>query len=271
MSHVAIFGQYWTGTSFVHRLDPRVKMLLSLALMAVIFCAQSWVGLGLCACFIGGFFLLAQIPFAQAFRSIAPLMFLVVFTALLNAFFVQSGEVYFELWVFSISEGGLVRAAFVGIRLTLLLLCASLLTLTTATLDITEAFERLLTPFARLGLPAHELGMMMGIALRFLPQFVSELRIVYRAQISRGANISLNPFAKGGNSLLSLMVPLFTSAFRHAETLSSAMDARCYHGGKGRSRLHGLKLSARDAAAVAAVVLMLACILVSNGYFPAAI
>lgn len=271
MSRTALFGQYWTGTSLVHRMDPRVKMLLSLALMVVVFCAKSWAGLALCAVFIGGFFIAAEIPLPQAARSIAPLMILVLFTALLNAFFVQSGEVYFQWWVLVVSEGGLARAAFVALRLTLLLLCASLLTLTTATLDITEAFERLLAPFARFGLPAHELGMMMGIALRFLPQFVSELGIVYRAQTSRGASFTANPFKGGLRSLLALMVPLFTSAFRHAETLSHAMDARCYHGGKGRSRLHETAISSCDFIGLAAFAVMTACILTSNGFFPAAI
>lgn len=271
MSRNALFGQYWTSESFVHRMDPRVKILLSLALMVVVFCAHSWAGLAICAAFMGGFIFAAEIPLPQAFRSIAPLMILVLFTALLNAFFVQSGEVYFSWWVIVVSEGGLMRAAFVALRLTLLLLSASMLTLTTPTLDITEAFERLLSPFARFGLPAHELGMMMGIALRFLPQFVSELRIVYRAQTSRGASISANPFKGGTQSLLALIVPLFASAFRRAETLSLAMDARCYHGGNGRSRLHELAISSRDGIGLAAVALMLACVLLSNGYFPAAI
>lgn len=264
MSEVAVFGQYWAGDSFVHRMDPRVKMLLSLAVMVVVFCAQGWLGLGVCAAFVAGFFLAAHIPLAQALRSIAPLLFLVVLTALLNVLFVQGGEIYFQWWVICVSEEGVTRAAFVACRLFLLLMSASLLTLTTATLDITEAFERLLSPFARLGLPAHELGMMMGIALRFLPQFMTELRIVYRAQISRGARFSANPFKGGANSLLALIIPLFTSAFRHAETLSSAMDARCYHGGEGRTRLHELALGRLDAVGVLAVALMLAAVIAAN-------
>lgn len=264
MSQTAVFGQYWAGSSFVHRMDPRVKMLLSLAVMAVIFCAQGWIGLGVCALFVVGFYVAAQIPLAQAMRSIAPLLFLVVLTALLNVFFVQGGEVYFQWWIICISEDGVTRAAFIACRLLLLLMSASLLTLTTATLDITEAFERLLSPFARIGLPAHELGMMMGIALRFLPQFMNELRIIYRAQVSRGATFTANPFKGGVNSLLALVIPLFTSAFRHAETLSSAMDARCYHGGQGRTRLSPLSLGRRDAVGVGAVCLMLACVIAIN-------
>ncbi len=264
MSEVAVFGQYWAASSFVHRMDPRVKMLLSLAIMAVVFCAQGWASLAVCALFIGGFFAASHIPLGQAARSIAPLLFLVVLTALLNVLFVQGGEVYFQWWVICISEEGVTRAAFIACRLTLLLMSASLLTLTTATLDITEAFERLLAPFARIGLPAHELGMMMGIALRFLPQFMFELRVIYRAQLSRGASFTANPFKGGMRSLMSLMVPLFTSAFRHAETLSGAMEARCYHGGQGRTRLRPLSLGRRDAVGSAVIAVMLLTVIAVN-------
>ncbi|MBR5259035.1 MAG: energy-coupling factor transporter transmembrane protein EcfT [Eggerthellaceae bacterium] len=264
MSRTALFGQYWAGTSFVHKMDPRAKMLLSVAVMAVIFCAQGWAGLAICAAFVLGFYAFSEIPLIQAAKSIAPLLFLVILTALLNVFFVQGGEIYFQWWVICISEEGVTHAAFIACRLLLLLMSASLLTLTTTTLDITEAFERLLSPFARIGFPAHELGMMMGIALRFLPQFMDELGIVYRAQISRGATLSANPFKGGANSLMSLIVPLFTSAFRHAETLSSAMDARCYHGSNGRTRLHQLAYGKKDAIGTLAVVLMLAVVIAAN-------
>ena len=129
--------------------------------------------------------------------------------------------------------------------------------------DLTEALERLLSPFARFGLPAHELGMIMGIALRFMPQFASELATIYHAQVSRGAKLSNSP-VRGVRMLSSLMVPLFTSVFRHAETLSSAMDARCYHGGEGRTRLHPLRLSALDAAATCAIAVMAGCVIAAN-------
>lgn len=260
MPDVAVIGRYWPGTSPLHRMDARAKLLLALALMAVVFTAQTFAGLAACAIFVLGFFALAGIPVGSAFRSIAPLAFIVVITALLNVFFVQGGTVLLEWWVVRISEAGLRQAAFIACRLLLLLLGMSLLTLTTATLDITDAFEHLLAPFARFGMPAHELSMMMGIALRFLPQFAFELQTVYRAQISRGAT-----FSKGRVRMLaSLMVPLFTSAFRHAETLSGAMDARCYHGGTGRTRLHPLAYSRLDVAGVAAIAAMLACTVATN-------
>ena len=260
MPSSAIIGRYWPGTSPVHRMDARAKLVLSIALMAVVFVAQTFWGLAVCAAFIVGFFAAACIPLGKAVRSIAPLAFIVVVTALLNVFFVQGGQVLFEWWIIRISEGGLVQAAFISCRLLLLLLGVSLLTLTTQTLDITDAFESLLKPLARIGVPAHELSMMMGIALRFLPQFAQELTTIYRAQVSRGATFSEGRM----RMLLSLMVPLFTSAFRHSETLSAAMEARCYHGGDGRTRLHPLALTRLDGIAVGVIAAMLACVIATN-------
>ena len=211
----AVFGRYIAKDSAVHRMDPRAKLLLSILFMVMAFAAGSYVSLGVAALFTAGMFAFAHISLRQAFTSIAPLAILVVFTALLNIFFVQGGEVYFQLWIICISQQGLHQALFIAIRLTMLLLGVSLLTLATTTLDLTDGFERLLEPFKRFGLPAHELSMMMGIALRFLPQFAIELRTIYRAQISRGANFGKGP--KGGVAMMtSLIVPLFTSAFRNA-------------------------------------------------------
>lgn len=240
-----VFGRYISKDSVVHRMDPRAKLLLALLFMVMVFAAGSYVSLAVAAVFTAGMFAFARISVRQAFVSIAPLAILVIFTALLNIFFVQGGEVYFQFWIICISQGGLEQALFIAIRLTMLLLGVSLLTLATTTLDLTDAFEHLLKPFSRFGLPAHELSMILGIALRFLPQFAIELRTIYRAQLSRGANFSTS--TKSTLQLMvSLIVPLFTSAFRHAETLSLAMDARCYHGGENRTRLKELTYSKRD-------------------------
>lgn len=240
-----VFGRYISKDSVVHRMDPRAKLLLALLFMVMVFAAGSYVSLAVAAVFTAGMFAFARISVRQAFVSIAPLAILVIFTALLNIFFVQGGEVYFQFWIICISQDGLEQALFIAIRLTMLLLGVSLLTLATTTLDLTDAFEHLLKPFSRFGLPAHELSMILGIALRFLPQFAIELRTIYRAQLSRGANFSTS--TKSTLQLMvSLIVPLFTSAFRHAETLSLAMDARCYHGGENRTRLKELTYSKRD-------------------------
>ena len=200
----------------------------------------------------------ARIPLLQVIRSIAPLAFIIVLTVLFNLFFTPDGSVIADWGFAKITQTGLERSGFVGVRLTLLLIGGSLLTLTTTTLDITEASERLLAPLARIGVPAHEFALVLGIALRFLPQFADELRIIRTAQLSRGAKLATSPLRSGFSSFSSLIVPLFASAFRHADTLSAAMDARCYHGAQGRTRLHPLAFARRDAIAA----ICLACLLV---------
>jgi energy-coupling factor transport system permease protein len=264
-----IFGRYISRDSVVHSMDPRAKLLLSILFMVVVFAAQSYVALAVAAVFTFGMFFFAKISIKQAFVSIAPLAILVVFTGLLNIFFVQGGQIYFQFGIICISEQGLNQCLFIVIRLTLLLLGMSLLTLSTTTLNITDGFEELLKPFKRFGVPAHELATMMGIALRFLPQFATELQTIYRAQVSRGANFKTN--ARGTFSMMvALIVPLFTSAFRHAETLSLGMDARCYHGGTNRTSLHELRFQKCDLGGLLYLICGLACVILVNivmGYF----
>jgi energy-coupling factor transport system permease protein len=244
-------------------MDPRAKLLLAVLFMVMVFTAGNYLALAVAALFTLGMFFFAKISIKQAFSSIAPLAILVILTGLLNIFFVQGGEVYFQFGIICISEQGLHQCLFIVVRLTLLLLGMSLLTLSTTTLNITDAFERLLNPLKRIGVPAHELATMMGIALRFLPQFATELQHIYRAQISRGANFKTN--ARGTfNMLVSLIIPLFTSAFRHAETLSLGMDSRCYHGGENRTCLRELRYTKRDAGGFCYLVFGLACVVAVN-------
>lgn len=268
MSGSVAFGRYWPGTSPVHHMDARAKLLGVLAYVAIVFCAQSFAALAVCAVFTAAFYACARIPVGTALKAVAPLLFIVAVTVVLNLLFVYEGTPLVSWWVVTITDQGVRSAAFFGARLVLLLFGVCLLTLTTATLDLTDAFESLLRPLARLGVPVHELAMMMGIALRFLPQFAAELGILRRAQASRGAKLATRPFAGGLAGLRSLVVPLFASAFRHAETLSAAMDARCYHGGPGRTRLHPLAYSLRDAAGAAALAAMLAAVVAANIVWP---
>lgn len=260
MSGKALFGRYWRASSVVHRLDPRTKILLSLAFIAIVLVAATWLQLAVCAAFTLAFFALARIPVTQALRSIAPMLVVVLLTAVFNMLFVQGGEVYLQWWVICISSDGLMRAAFMSVRLVLLLLGVSLLTLTTPNLDIAEALERLMSPLSKLRVPVHEMAMMMGIALRFLPQLADELAVIRRAQVARGARLAANPLKGGVASLSSLVVPLLASALRHADALSVAMEARCYHGAVGRTRLHPLRFAPRDAVAAAIMALMLLCV-----------
>lgn len=258
MSKGALFGRYWEADSPIHRLDPRFKVAGTFLLVVAIFCAWNYPALGVIALFTIALFALARIPLLQALRSIAPLSFIIVLTAVFNLFYIQGGAVLASWGIFTISEEGVHQALFVVVRLTLLLLSGSLLTLTTTSLDITEALERLLAPLAHIGVPAHEFSLVMGIALRFLPQFAEEFRTIRAAQVARGARLATSPVKGGLSGLTSLLVPLFASAFRHADTLSSAMDARCYHGATERTRLNPLKASRPEAIALATLVALLA-------------
>ena len=258
MSSNALFGRYWSGESTVHALDPRTKVAGTLVFVIATFCAGNFPALGLVAVFLAAVIACSRIPLVQVLRSIAPLAFIIVLTVLFNLFFVQGGTTYISAGPLFVSHDGVRSAVFIGIRLTLLLAGGSLLTLTTTTLDVTHAFESLLEPLSHLRVPTHEFALVMGIALRFVPQFAEELAIVRAAQTARGAKLSTSVVKGGLAGIASLVVPLFASAFRHADTLSAAMDSRCYHGGVGRGRLNPLAFGRRDAVAACALTALLA-------------
>lgn len=257
------FGSYVPGNSCIHRIDARIKLTLGIAFIVALLCGHTFASLGIAAAFVFLTYVLARIPAGKALRSLAPLMVIVLIVVVLNLFTQQGGETLVQLGIFRISMGGVQAAGFMGVRLTVMMLGMSLITLTTPSIELSEAFEKMLAPFARFGLPAHELGMIMGIALRFMPQFATELATVYHAQVSRGARLSNSP-VHGVRMVSSLMIPLFASVFRHAETLSFAMDARCYHGGEGRTHLRPMKLTALDAIATAAMAALVALVVLGN-------
>ncbi|MDO4853923.1 MAG: energy-coupling factor transporter transmembrane component T [Coriobacteriia bacterium] len=259
-----VFGRYYPGSSLVHDMDARAKLSIMFFYMVAVLCCANPYALGACVAFTFAFYLAARIPARVAVGAVLPLSFIVVLAMLANLLFIQQGTVYADWGFFKITEGGVYQCFFMGIRLSMLLFGACLVTLTTTTLDITDAFEAILKPFARFGVPAHELSMIMGIALRFLPQFMEELAYTRSAQLSRGARLSEGSASERVGALKALFIPLFASVFRHAETLAGAMDARCYHGGPGRGRLHPLSYSWRDAAGVVAFLLMVAAIVACN-------
>ena len=261
MSGAFSFGSYYPGSGPLYRLDPRTKLLGGIAFMVIALAAR-----GVLAASVVALYLVSGVPAGRAARSVAPLLAIVAVVSVLNLFTGQGGAVLVRLGPLAISEGGVRLFAFTGLR-TLLMMCAmSLVTLTTLTLDLTSAVERLLAPLGRFGFPAHEVGMMLGIALRFMPQLAAELQTTYRAQVSRGARAAAGPLG-AVRMLSSVSVPLFASIFRHAETLSQAMDARCYHGEQGRTRMHPLRFGARDAVA-AALLVALAVAVVLAGLLP---
>ncbi|MGI6046205.1 MAG: energy-coupling factor transporter transmembrane component T family protein [Eggerthellaceae bacterium] len=264
MFDAKVIGRYWPGSSPIHHMDARAKILLSLFLMVNIFLAATFLSLGVCIIFMIAFFKIADIPFSQALRAIVPLLFIIIITAILNLFFVQGGPVLWSWTILCISAQGLYQAVFISLRLLLLLLSVTLLTMTTPLLEIADAFEKLLSPFKRFGVPAHELSMMMSIALRFTPQFAQEFRVIYHAQTSRGARFKLSMRKKGLGIMSSFIVPLFASAFSHAHVLAQAMDARCYHGGDHRTKLRPHYLGRIDKIATLGVIIMCACIVFAN-------
>ena len=259
------FGSYVPGNSCIHRIDARIKLTLGIAFIVALLCGHTFASLGIAAAFVFLTYVLARIPAGKALRSLAPLMVIVLIVVVLNLFTQQGGETLVQLGIFRISMGGVQAAGFMGVRLTVMMLGMSLITLTTPTIELSEAFEKMLAPFARFGLPAHELGMIMGIALRFMPQFATELATVYHAQVSRGARLTNSP-VHGVRMVSSLMIPLFASVFRHAETLSFAMDARCYHGGEGRTHLRPMKLTALDAIVTAVMAALVVLVVLGNAF-----
>ena len=253
------FGSYYPSDSAIHRLDPRTKLLLGFVFLITTLTVGGFRGLAPVAIFVVLIYAVSRVPARRVLSSMAPLLAIVVVVAVLNLFTDQSGRILWQLGFLQISEGSLHSAVFMACRLTGM----SAITLTTPTLDLTAGFERLLAPFARVGLPAHELGMIMGIALRFMPQFATEMKQTADAQASRGARVTGGPLG-GVRMLGSVAIPLFTGVFRHAETLSAAMDARCYHGEQGRTRLHALAFRRGDALAAVVTMLLLACVIVVN-------
>ncbi|MBM6867429.1 CbiQ family ECF transporter T component [Collinsella tanakaei] len=254
------FGSYYPGDSVLHRLDPRTKLVGGLAFLIVSLLARSFAGLAVIGLFTAALYLVARIPAGRALRSLAPLCAIIVVVALLRLFTDDGGRLLFELGFIRIYEGGVYACVFTSVRMLFMMCVMSLVTMTTMTLDLTHAVERLLSPLQRFGVPAHELGMMLGIALRFMPQFASELQTTYRAQVSRGARVASGPLG-GIRMLSSVSIPLFASIFRHADTLSAAMDARCYHGEQGRTRLHPLHFGTRDGVAAALLAALAAVVI----------
>lgn len=261
---LGIFGRFSPGDSPIHRLDPRTKLVLALVLIITGLCVQSWPAIGIYALIIIGLYLIARIPPKTALTSIAPLLFIVIITMLLNLLFTNTGEIYAHWGPFTISARGVHLCLFMGARLTLLIAAACLLMLTTSSLDITDATENLLSPLERWGFPTHALAMMTGIALRFLPIFAQEFTGYRQALMARCAQIDRGSLGKRLASNARLIVPLCKSAFRHAETLSTAMECRCYNGGIERTHLRELRLTRADYCAVGICIMLVATTIVAG-------
>jgi energy-coupling factor transport system permease protein len=251
-------GQYLPRPSVLHRLDPRTKILITTSLTVILFLVPSFLGLGLFAAALLLLLVVGQIPLGYALRGLRPLVFLLLLTAFLNTFFApsQGTRELFRLGPLIATEGGLRSGLFVSLRLILLVIATSLLTFTTSPVELTDGLERLLRPFRRVGVPAHELAMMMTIALRFIPTLLEETEKIIKAQMARGAEFDRGNILQRARAFIPVLVPLMVSAFRRSEDLALAMEARCYRGGEGRTRMKELRWGVADLVAfvVAAVV-----------------
>ena len=261
-------GQYFPGDSFVHRLDPRTKLLATIALIAIVFVSKGFAGFIAIAAFVLLTAISTGVHLKFLFKGLKPIFFIIVFTFILNLFFQQTGDVLVELGFLKITTGGLTTAGFMAARLILLVISSQLLTLTTSPIALTDGLETLRRPLSKIGFPAHEIALMMSIALRFIPTLMDEADKIMKAQKARGANFETGNLLQRAKAMIPLLVPLFVGAFRRADELALAMDARCYHGGAGRTRMNQLKYGARDLVAALAVAALLAAVILLNRFCP---
>lgn len=254
-------GQYFPGDSMIHRMDPRIKFIIVLALIVVIFIAKTvWGYLAITAFLLFGA-LASRVPFIYVLKGLKPLWFILVFTFVINIFFITGEHILVEWWIIRIYEEGLLQAVNIAVRLILLIFSTTVLTLTTSPMEITDGLERLLSPLKVIKFPAHELALMMSIALRFIPTLMEETDRIMKAQTARGASFDTGGLLKRAKGMIPVLVPLFVSAFKRAEDLSLAMESRCYNGGKNRTRMKVLKIHLRDIVGlilVAAIITLIA-------------
>lgn len=257
-------GQYFPGKSAIHRLDPRIKILLTALYIVMLFLPNGFLGLGLGAIYLIIAFLLSGIPVKMMLKSIKPILPIIIFTGLLNLFFLDGGTVLLSLGFIKITSEGIHTMLFMAIRIIFLICGTSLLTYTTSPITLTDAIERILSPLQKIKIPAHEIAMMMTIALRFIPTLIEETDKIMSAQKARGADLESGSFLQRAKALIPILIPLFVSAFRRAEELALAMECRCYHGGEGRTRMRQLKTTRLDYIAIAFTALFIVAIVALN-------
>lgn len=254
-------GQYYPGESAIHRLDPRTKIVGTLLYLISLFVVDSFIGFGVALVFLGLCIKISGVPLKFMLKGLKPIFMIMLFTFVLNMF-MTPGEVLVALGPLKITLEGIYNAFFMVARLALLIIGSSLMTLTTKPISLTDGIERLLSPLQKIGVPAHELAMMMSIALRFIPTLLDETDKIMKAQMARGADFESGNLFQRVKSLIPLLVPLFISAFRIATELAMAMEARCYRGGENRTRLHRMALGRGDAVASAILIIYMTALIV---------
>ena len=261
-------GQFFPGDSIIHRLDPRFKIVITLIYIIMLFSGGGFVCLAIGAVYTFTAMILSRIPLKMFLMSIIPILPFLLITAVLNLLLVTSGDVLWKWKFIKITTEGVNISIFMVVRIVLLIMGSSLLTYTTSPITLTDAIERLLSPLKKLKFPVHELAMMMSIALRFIPTLIEETDKIISAQKARGAEIDTGSFGKRARNMISILVPLFISAFRRADELATAMECRCYHGGDGRTRLRQLRSAPRDYAALAVTLIFYAAVIAAGKLLP---
>ena len=258
-------GQFFPGNSPIHRLDPRIKIVLSVVYIIMLFMANGAFSILVSVLCLFVIYTMAKIPFGMIMRSLKPILPIILFTAVLNIFFVPSDNPLWQVGILSLSLEGIATAIIMCVRILALIAGTSLLTYTTTPITLTDAIESLFSPLKKIRLPVHEITMMMTIALRFIPALVEETDKIMSAQKARGADMESGTIFQRVKALIPILVPLFVSAFRRADELALAMESRCYHGGEGRTRMRQMKLSTMDLwAAVFMVAMLFVTIAVNN-------
>lgn len=265
------FGQYYPVKSFVHRLDPRVKLMSLIAFIVLLFVSNNFYSLAACAIVLICALIASKVPFGSVLRSVKGIIFILIFTAVLNIFF-HGGKTYLvnykvtDWWTIKITLEGVIFTVFLVLRLFFLVMASSVLTLTTTPVALTDGIESLLTPLKWIKFPVHELALIMSIALRFIPTLMDETNRIISAQKARGADFESGNLFKRLKALVPILIPLLVSAFRRAEELGDAMDARCYSGSKNRTKYKKLSLGGRDAVAIVLFAVLIAAVVLLNIY-----
>lgn len=254
-------GQYYPADSVLHKLDPRVKLVTTITFLVALFLINSWVGYVVATIFLVAMIRLSKVPFKFMVRGLKAIIMILMITVVFNLFLTPGERVLVQVWKLKITDTGLRTAIFMAIRLIYLIVGSSVMTLTTTPNDLTDGLERLLGPLKKLHVPVHEVAMMMSIALRFIPILLEETDKIMKAQIARGADFESGNIIQKAKNMVPLLVPLFISAFRRANDLAMAMEARCYHGGEGRTKMKPLAYARRDYVAYSVVAAFLAAII----------
>ena len=256
-------GQFYPAKSPIHRLDARTKIIATLLFIVELFVVNNFWGFLISAATLFAVIVISKVPVKFIFRGLTAVFLIILFTFVINMLMVD-GRVLWHWWIFTITYEGLKRAFFMAIRLILLIIGSSILTLCTKPIELTDGLEKLLRPLSKIGVPSHEIALMMTIALRFIPTLMEETDKIIKAQEARGADFESGNIIQRAKSLIPILIPLFISSFRIAQDLALAMEARCYHGGEGRTRMNEICFGRRDLVAAILMLVFLAAIILSR-------